>query len=70
DLIVCFTDGVTEATNSRGELFGEQLLMSILVENRDKSAEELVQLVVDSVNEFVSEEFEPDDLTLIVVKAE
>ena len=70
DLIVCFTDGVTEATNSRGELYGEQLLMSILVNNRDKSAEELVGLVIDSVNEFVSEEFEPDDLTLIVVKAE
>jgi sigma-B regulation protein RsbU (phosphoserine phosphatase) len=70
DLIVCFTDGVTEATNSRGELFGEQLLISILVDNRAKSAEELVGLVIDSVNEFVSEEFEPDDLTLIVVKAE
>ena len=64
-----FTDGVTEATNSRGELFGEQLLVSILVDNRDKSAEELVQLVIDSVNEFVSEDFELDDLTLIVVKA-
>lgn len=70
DLIVCFTDGVTEAVNSEGELFGEKHLMSILVDNRDKSAEELVGIVIDSVNEFVSEEFEPDDLTLIVVKAE
>jgi sigma-B regulation protein RsbU (phosphoserine phosphatase) len=69
DLIVCFTDGVTETKNAADELFGEKRLISILADNRKKSAEELVQLVIDSVNQFTSEDAEPDDLTLIVIKA-
>lgn len=69
DIVVCFTDGVTEASNAKGELFEEERLMNILSSNREKSAEELVRLVVDAVNEFIDEDFEPDDLTLIVIKA-
>ncbi|MFH1891130.1 MAG: GAF domain-containing SpoIIE family protein phosphatase [Candidatus Zixiibacteriota bacterium] len=69
DLIVLFTDGVSEATAADGEQYGEKRIVDNLVDNREKSAEELVQLIIDSVNEFSADDFVPDDLTLIVVKA-
>lgn len=69
DLIAFFTDGVTEARSLDGELFEDNRLLDILVANRDKSAEDLVQLVIESVNEFNDERYELDDLTMIVIKA-
>lgn len=69
DLIVLFTDGVTEATSSNGEQYGEKRIIDNLMKNKEKSAEELVQLIIDSVKAFSAEDFVPDDLTLIVVKA-
>ncbi len=69
DLIAFFTDGVTEAKNAADELFEERRLKDILVNNREKPAEQLVQLVIDSVNSFKREGFELDDLTIIIIKA-
>jgi len=69
DILTLFTDGVTEATSPGGEMFGEKRLVAFLEKNRDKSARELVKLLVSSINEFTGEGAEQDDLTLIILKA-
>ncbi len=69
DVIVLFTDGVTEAKNESGGMYEEERLINTVRSNSEKTAEGLVKAVLDSVNEFVGENTEHDDLTLIIIKA-
>ncbi|HET6528013.1 MAG TPA: SpoIIE family protein phosphatase [Balneolaceae bacterium] len=68
DLLVFYTDGVTEAMNKdQTEEFGEQRLIECIEENREKSAEEIQQAIINEVQAF-SHRIQYDDITLIVVK--
>lgn len=68
DLLVCYTDGVTEAMNPAGtEEYGEERLLECLRSVRNQPASEVLQAVVDDINRF-SEEIQHDDITLIVIK--
>ncbi len=69
DLLVAFTDGVTEALNPAGEEFGEERLKQVVLDNADLSAEELSQLIVERVRQWCQGVPQHDDLTLVVVKA-
>ncbi len=69
DLIAFYTDGVNEAVDSTGEQFGEWRIRDMLIENRHKSAEDIVRLIVDTVKEFSTDDVDPDDITVIVVRA-
>ncbi|MCX6697276.1 MAG: SpoIIE family protein phosphatase [Methanoregula sp.] len=68
DLIVLFTDGVTEATNIREELYGEERLQRIILANRRLSAGEITKKILLDVQEFTGEAPQSDDITLLVVK--
>jgi sigma-B regulation protein RsbU (phosphoserine phosphatase) len=68
DLLVIFTDGVTDANSPEGEEFGEQRLVDVIAEHHDRSARLLLQEIVDDVKAFGGPE-QFDDLTLIVAKA-
>jgi sigma-B regulation protein RsbU (phosphoserine phosphatase) len=68
DLLVFYTDGVTEAMNEdETEEYGEDRLHDCIKENRDKPAEELQQAIIDDVQAF-SHDVQHDDITIIVVK--
>jgi uncharacterized protein (TIGR02246 family) len=69
DIIVCFTDGVTEATNSEGDEFGEQRLLSCLdtVRTNDPSSD-VIQRVFGSVRAFCGEAPQRDDITMLTVR--
>ncbi len=68
DLLVFYTDGVTEAMNKEEtEEFGEERLLSCIKKNRNKSANEIQQAIVNNVRAF-SPDMQSDDITLIVVK--
>jgi sigma-B regulation protein RsbU (phosphoserine phosphatase) len=69
DRLICFTDGVTEAANESGELFGEERLLRLLVEHRSRSASELRELILSAVSDFSGEGFQ-DDLTLVALAVE
>ena len=66
DRLVFYTDGVTEATNSKGEEYGEDRLLALIGDNRQKSAKDLQAQITEAVNEF-SRGTLNDDATLIVV---
>jgi sigma-B regulation protein RsbU (phosphoserine phosphatase) len=68
DLLVFYTDGVTEAMNEeKDEEFGKERLLNCIQENRDKSVEEIQQAITSAVHEF-SMEKQYDDITLIIIK--
>jgi sigma-B regulation protein RsbU (phosphoserine phosphatase) len=66
DRLVLFTDGLTEATDATGEQFGEERLIQLLCNHRDRSVEELKEIVFTEVGEFCGNTFR-DDAALMVV---
>lgn len=69
DVVVLYTDGITEARNKDGELFGlEALKKSILEYAPDYSAEGINYHVARDVSNFMKSHKQDDDMTLIVMK--
>ena len=67
DVLVLYTDGITEATDLRGEEFGEQYLIESLRQHRELSCQALLSTIVDGVRQFSAQE-QHDDITAIVAK--
>ena len=67
-ILLITTDGVWEAHDAKGEMFGRERLQDILRENRDRSAQDILQAVSDRVLEFSGPGKREDDLTVVVVK--
>src|SRR6185295_6097099 len=67
DVLALYTDGVTEATDFRGEEFGERYLIESLRQHRELSCQALLGAIVDGVRQFSTQE-QHDDITAIVAK--
>jgi serine phosphatase RsbU (regulator of sigma subunit) len=67
DLLVLYTDGITESFNEGGDEFGEPRLVQALRKIRDKPAKTVIASIVDEVRRFSRQE-QNDDITLIVAK--
>ena len=65
DKLFQYTDGVTEATNSENELYGQKRLTEILEKHSSKSPEELLPLVREDIDAFVGEAPQFDDITMM-----
>ena len=70
DMLIAYTDGVTEAIRSDETEFGVVGLQSVLVKLRKKPAQEIAERVLKAIDTFVAGEPQFDDITLIVVKRE
>lgn len=68
DVLLAFTDGVTEAFNPEGEEYGEERLQELLRTASHLSADEIRESVVRSVREWCAAAPQHDDLTFIVLK--
>ena len=68
DVLVFYTDGVTEARNPERGLFGEERLQATVEAHADASAQELQEAILAAVEEFTAGTPLSDDLTLFVVK--
>ncbi|MBR1573469.1 MAG: SpoIIE family protein phosphatase [Bacteroidales bacterium] len=62
-----YTDGLTEATDSQAVLFGEERVFTSLQQVPGTSCEDLVHGMVDSVEQFVGEAEQSDDLTMLAI---
>lgn len=68
DIMVMFTDGVTEAMNiDQTEEYEEERLADCIVKNRDLGAQDLMQAIINDINEF-SDNIQYDDITMIIIK--
>ena len=68
DLLIFYTDGITEAMNERKEEYGEERLLESSLLSKEKSVEEVKNDILDSVDEFLGPCQAHDDQTMIVVK--
>ncbi|MBS1551010.1 MAG: PP2C family protein-serine/threonine phosphatase [Bacteroidetes bacterium] len=68
DVIVFYTDGVTEANNSEENEFGEKRLYEIIINNKHNSACSIMEEIKNSIKEFTRDTSQYDDITMIVLK--
>jgi len=68
DLLVCFTDGVTEPENEYGEMFGEERLIELLLKKADSESEEIVRSVTEAVRHWTGSADLQDDMTLLLAR--
>lgn len=67
--VLCiYSDGVTEAMNTRREQFDEERLERVLVDNVHHSAQEITEAIKTAVDEFAAGAPVHDDVTILVVK--
>jgi sigma-B regulation protein RsbU (phosphoserine phosphatase) len=68
DVVAMFTDGVTEAMNPEGEEYDDPRLEQLLLEVRDRAAQEILDAVLKDVETFTRGAPQSDDITMIVFK--
>ncbi len=68
DMIVIFSDGVTDMINDLDEAFGENRLENLLNTSREMSARELVDLIISEVKKHAGNEPAFDDVTVVILK--
>ncbi|MFQ5636416.1 MAG: GAF domain-containing SpoIIE family protein phosphatase [bacterium] len=68
DCIVMFTDGVSEAMNSKEEEFEEKRIEACVLDNYDLSAEGILQTLKKAVYDFAQDQPQADDITIQVIK--
>jgi sigma-B regulation protein RsbU (phosphoserine phosphatase) len=68
DAVVLYTDGVVEARNEEGELFGAGRLEELVGSEEWAAAEELLQAIVQAVDAYRGANPAADDLTAVVVR--
>lgn len=69
DVVVLYTDGVTEANNDRKEEFEMERLTEVVVANRALSADEIMAKIREELAKFVGSHPQFDDITVMVLKA-
>jgi sigma-B regulation protein RsbU (phosphoserine phosphatase) len=68
DVIVLYTDGVTEAMDRDGELFGDAALARVVSAQHQLDAAGIRERVVRDVKAFVGDAEPHDDMTMVVIK--
>jgi len=68
DMVAMFTDGVTEAMNHEGQEYDDPRLEQVLMDNRELSAQEILDIVIADVAEFTQGAPQSDDITMMVLK--
>ena len=67
-IIFLGTDGIWEARNPQGEMFGKDKIYQMIRQNRAASAKEILSICFDRLNRFLESRAPEDDVTMIVIK--
>ena len=67
DILILYTDGVTEAENAEGEEFGESRLIETMLAQRHLPVPSLLETIVATVQKFSDGE-QADDITLVLAR--
>jgi serine phosphatase RsbU (regulator of sigma subunit)/DNA-binding NarL/FixJ family response regulator len=68
DVLLLYTDGITEAQDPMGRFYGERRLQDVLRSIGSRPAEEILQAVLDDLRGFIAGAPQQDDVTLIVIR--
>jgi PAS domain S-box-containing protein len=70
DVLVLYTDGVTEAINHDVVQYGTKRLRSVVRKSHSLSAQEIMESILEDISRFSGDQAQFDDITMIIVKAE
>jgi phosphoserine phosphatase RsbU/P len=68
DLLVCYTDGITEPENAYGEMFGEARLVQLVQKHIHAEEHELIRIIFDAVRSWTASPELQDDMTLLMAR--
>jgi anti-sigma regulatory factor (Ser/Thr protein kinase)/transposase len=68
DMLVLYTDGVTEAMNAKKEQFGEERLVKVIRENARLTASQFVEKLKENLADFIQGAPQSDDITVVAIK--
>lgn len=68
DVLVQLSDGLPEAPNSNGEMYDYERLRNLILASVHLSADEIIKVLIKSVDEWMEGKRNPDDITLVVTK--
>jgi sigma-B regulation protein RsbU (phosphoserine phosphatase) len=68
DLLVAYTDGITEPENAYGEEFGAERLAETAMRFRDSDPKEIVARIMEAVKTWSTAPELPDDMTVVIAR--
>ena len=70
DMLVVYSDGITEAMNAEQEEFEEEALVEVIQKYKEEPANKIIDEIISSVKQHAGITPQMDDMTLVVVKRE
>ncbi|HMA76241.1 MAG TPA: SpoIIE family protein phosphatase, partial [Candidatus Krumholzibacteriaceae bacterium] len=72
DVMVLFSDGVTDARGHKGDFYGDERLKELigLLDTSDLSSREIRDIILKDINRFTENNRQEDDITIVIIKAE
>jgi serine phosphatase RsbU (regulator of sigma subunit) len=67
DVLVAYTDGITEAVNRHGELWGQHRLENLLRSCGGRTPQQIIDLILNQISTFANGQPQQDDVTLVVM---
>ena len=68
DLLLFYTDGVSEVTDAHNELYGEERLREKLEQGHHQPLDTLLKAIHEDVTRFANSDHLPDDLTIVLLR--
>jgi phosphoserine phosphatase RsbU/P len=68
DLLVCYTDGITEPENAYGEMFGEERLIDLVKKHSHEDDQRILDIVLEAVRSWTGSPELYDDMTLLLAR--
>ena len=68
DLLVVYSDGLTEAENMKGDMFEEERLIKLIQENGSNGAGTLQKSILDAIENFTQNRAQTDDITFLLTE--
>jgi serine phosphatase RsbU (regulator of sigma subunit) len=69
DVLVMYTDGILEAADSKKDMFGLGRLMTLVEAHAAEKPQDILNHITQAVKDFVGDQAQSDDITLVVLKA-
>ncbi len=69
DVLVVYSDGVTDAENPQGEMFGEERFLQVIQSNASAGVEVLKEKILEALDQFTEGMAQTDDLTFVLIDA-
>ena len=67
-IIAIGTDGIWEAFNKKGKMFGKERFKQIIRQNAAAGADDILNAVYNEINQFIEGQKTEDDITLVIIK--